>query len=141
MIDFSVSWVPWLVVAVANFVLSWLYYSPAAPWFKAWAVGVGMDLNKTEMTDEDKRGLPLLFGGAILSSLLMPYMMQVVVHSVRATDFVTGALVGLVIWAGFALTHSLNTLFEGRKPGVLVINHGLFLLTYAGFGGLFAIWK
>jgi hypothetical protein len=49
--------------------------------------------------------------------------------------------VGLVLWAGFALTHSLNTLWEGRKPVVLVINNGLYLLTYLVYGGVLAVWK
>ena len=38
MIDFSLSWLPCIVVAVANFVVSWIYYSPAMPWFRTWQV-------------------------------------------------------------------------------------------------------
>lgn len=140
MLDFSVSWLPLVVVAVVNFVLSWLYYSPAAPWFQAWCRGVGVDPAKTEMTDEEKKAMPRLFGGAIVASFLLPYGIQVLVNSLKA-DLVTGVLVGLVAWFAFALTHSLNTQFEGRKPVVLVINNGLYLVTYAAFGGILAVWK
>lgn len=141
MLHFEVSVLPLVVVAFVNFFLSWIYYSPMVPWFKAWQIGVGADPNKREMTEEDKKMFPIQMGGAVVASFLLAYGLQIVVHSVGAADFVTGALAGVVIWLAFAVTHSLNTLFEGRKPVVLVINNGLYLITYAGFGGLVALWK
>jgi UDP-N-acetylmuramyl pentapeptide phosphotransferase/UDP-N-acetylglucosamine-1-phosphate transferase len=141
MLHFEVSWLPLVVVALVNFVLSWLYYSPVVPWFKTWQISTGMDPNKKEMTEEDKKAMPRLMGGALVATFLFAYGLQVVVHSVGAADFGSGALAGLVVWAAFAVTHSLNTQFEGRKPVVLVINNVLYLLTYAGFGGLVAVWK
>jgi hypothetical protein len=141
MLDFSLSWLPFVVVAIANFVVSWLYYSPTAPWFKTWQVGIGVDPNKKGMTDADRRAMPRLMGGAVVGSLLLSYGLQVIVHSIGATAFATGALVGLVAWLAFVVTHSLNTQFEGRKPVVLLINNGLYALTYAVFGGVVAIWR
>lgn len=141
MLHFEVSWLPLVVVAVANFFLSWVYYSPVVPWFKAWQIGTGMDPNKKEMTEEEKKMMPLLMGGALVASFLFAYGLQVVVHSTPAGDFLAGAVVGVVVWFAFAVTHSLNTLFEGRKPVVLVINSVWYLVTYAGFGGLVAVWK
>ena len=141
MLDFSVSWLPLVVVALANFILSWLYYSPMVPWFKTWLIGVGADPNKTQMTEEDKKDMPRLFGGALVATFLLPYGLQVLVNSIKATDFTTGALIGLVAWLTFAVTHSLNTQFEGRKPWVLVINNGLYAITYIVYGGILAIWR
>lgn len=140
MIDFRVSVLPLIGIAVANFIVSWLYYSPAAPWFKTWQAGVGMDPNKKEMSEEDKKSMPRLMGGAVVASFLFSYGLQVIVHSVRAANFASGALVGFVLWFAFAVTQSLNTQFEGRKPSVLVVNNGLYLLTYVVFGGIAAIW-
>lgn len=139
MLDFSVAIAPLVVLSLVNFVLSWVWYSPALfakPWMKA----LGMD-GKHEMSDEEKRAMPLLFANGFISSLIVVYGMMVLVHSIGAASFQQGALVGLVVWAGFALTHSLNTLWEGRKPIVLVINNGLFLLSYVVFGGILAVWK
>jgi len=133
MLDFSPSWLPFIVVAVANFFVSWLYYSPAVPWFKTWQINVGV---KTA-----PQAMPRLMGGAVVASLLFSYGLQVVVHSIKATDFGTGALVGLVAWLAFVVTHSLNTQFEGRKPVVLLINNCLYALTYVVFGGVVAIWR
>jgi hypothetical protein len=139
MLDFSVSILPLIVLALANFILSWVWYSPvlfAKPWMK----GLGVDPNRA-MSEEDKKNMPWLFLNGIIASFIMVYAMMVVVHSLKAADFVSGLVAGAVIWAGFALTHSLNTLWEGRKPVVLVINNGLFLLTYALYGGILAVWR
>jgi len=141
MLDFSLSWLPFIVIAVANFFLSWLYYSPAVPWFKAWQVGVGMDPNKKRMSEADRKAMPRLMGSGLVASLLLSYGLQIAVHSIKAADFGTGALVGLVAWLAFVVTHSLNTLFEGRKPVVLVINNVLYAVTYIVFGGLVAVWR
>jgi hypothetical protein len=141
MLDFSVSWLPLLIVALVNFFLSWLYYSPAVPWFRAWQVGIGMDPNRKAISEEDKKAMPRLMGGAAIATLLFSYALQVMVHSVKAADFGAGALVGAVVWLGFAVTQSLNTQFEGRKPVVLVINNVLYAATYILFGGLVAVWK
>ncbi len=139
MIDFRFSVLPFIIIGFANFILSWIYYSPMVPWFKTWQLGVGADINKTQMSEEDKKSMPRLMGGALVATLLFSYGLQIIVHSVNAVDFSSGALVGFVLWFGFVITHSLNTQFEGRKPIVLVINNVLYLISYTVFGGLIAV--
>lgn len=141
MLHFQVSILPLITVAVANFFLSWLYYSPAVPWFKIWQKGVGMDPNKREMSAEDRKRMPLLMGGAVVATFLFSYGLQVIVHATGAVTFASGACIGSILWLCFAIPHSLNTLFEGRKVSVLVLNNILYALTYAAFGGLVAVWK
>jgi hypothetical protein len=109
MIDFSVSAAPLVVLAVCNFFLSWIWYSPmlfAKPWMRA----LGID-PKRVMTAEDKKKMPVLFLSGIIASFLVVYGMMVIVHSLKATGFLSGMGAGVVVWAGFALTHSLNTLW------------------------------
>lgn len=141
MIDFSISWIPVLGVMLINFFGSWVYYSPISPFFKKWQLALGMDPNKKTMTEEEKKNMPRLFGGAILASFLISYGMSVFVHSLKLSTFSEGAIFGIVAWLTFAVTLSLNTQFEGRKPVVLAINNFLYIVTYAVFCGLFAIWK
>lgn len=139
MLDFHVSWLPLVVLSLANFVLSWLWYSPllfAKPWMKA----LGVD-PQHQMSEAERKRMPFLFLSGLAASLLVVFGMMVIVNSVGASGFAQGVLVGILVWAGFALTHSMNTLWEGRKIIVLVINNGLFLLTYAVFGGILAVWK
>jgi len=143
MIDFSAKALPLICLSLANFLLSWLWYSPlllAKPWAKA----LKIDMNKP-MTDEQKKGMPLLFANGLLCSVLLVYALNVLVMNVGgifgAHDFATGAKLGLLAWAGFSLTTSLNTLWEGRPKIVLAINNGLALILYPLFGGILAIWR
>ncbi len=139
MLQFQPSVLPLIVIAIVNFFLSWIWYSPVL-FLKPWATALGT-YGKKEMTEKEKQAMPFLFLSGLIASFILSYGLQVVVHSMGATDFASGLLVGVVVWAAFALTHSLNTLWEGRKPVVLVVNNGLFLLTYALFGGLVAVWR
>jgi len=50
-------------------------------------------------------------------------------------------MLGVLAWAAFVVTQLLNSRFEGRKSVVLTINAILYLVTYAGFGGLLAVWS
>jgi hypothetical protein len=139
MLDFRVTILPLAVLSVVNFFFSWIWYSPllfAKPWMKA----LGID-PKHQMTEEEKRKMPGLFMNGFAASVLVVYGMMVLVKSMRLNSFISGLTAGVVIWIGFALTHSLNTLWEGRKPAVLVINNGLFLITYALYGGILAVWR
>lgn len=139
MLQFQVSVLPLIVIGLANFFLSWLWYSPVL-FMKPWATALGT-YGKKEPTEAEKKAMPFLFLQGLLASFLLSYGLQVLVHSLGATSFGAGLLVGMVAWLTFAVTHSLNTLWEGRKPIVLLINSGLFLLTYAVFGGIVAVWR
>lgn len=141
MFDYSISWIPFLGITFLNFFGSWVYYSPVSPFFKKWQMALGMDPNKKTMTDEEKKAMPRLFGGAILASLLLAYGMQFLVRNLILETFLEGAVIGLIAWATFAVTLSLNTQFEGRKPIVLIINNILYLVTYMVFGGILAVWR
>jgi len=141
MLDFSIAVLPFIVVAFANFFASWLWFSPVAPWFKAWVKGTGAHADAKEMTEAEKKEMPFIMLGALVSTLLLSYGLQVLVHSVGVTGFFGGALVGVVAWAAFAVSLGLNSRFEGRKPVVIVINLGLYLLAYALAGGVFAVWR
>lgn len=141
MLDYSIAWLPLLTVAVANFFLSWVYYSPVSPFFKKWQQAIGMDPNVRTMSEDQKKAMPRLMGGAVVGTLLFAYGMQILFHSLQLITVMDGMKLGFVAWFAFAVTHSLNTQFEGRKPVLLVINDLWFLITYVGFGGLLAVWK
>jgi hypothetical protein len=139
MLNFNLSILPLIVLSVVNFVLSWIWYSPllfAKPWMKA----LGID-EKHEMSEDEKRKMSFLFISGIISSLLTVTVLMVIINSLQIKSFISGMLAGLLIWIGFVLTHSLNTLWEGRRIKVLLINNGLYFITYIVYGGLIAIWK
>ena len=133
MLQFEVSVLPLLAIAVVNFFLSWIWYSPLL-FMKPWTKALGT-YGKVGMSEAEKKAMPFLFLSGLVTSLLLSYGLQIVVHSVGAKDFFGGLLVGVVLWAAFALTHSLSTLGEGRNPIVLLIKKVLYLLTDAIVGG------
>ena len=139
MINFTISLVPLIVLSLGNFLLSWIWYSPllfAKPWMKALGIN-----DKHEMSEKEKREMPFLFISGLFSSILFVSVLMILINNLQITNFLSGMLIGLIFWVGFVVTHSLNTLWEGRKVKVLLINNGLFLITYTIFGGLLAIWK
>lgn len=128
-------------IAVANFFLSWIWYSPllfARPWMKA--LGLDPDRGMKDMSEAEKRKLPWLMLNGLVSSTLKALLLSVAVASLGAQSFGDGALIGALAWAGFILPSSLDTLWEGRKGLVLLINNALFVLSYAVFGGILAAW-
>ena len=70
MINFEISILPLILIAVLNFFISWIYYSPITPWFKTWCQVVGVSPEK-EFTAEDKKRMPFLMGGAVIGSFLL----------------------------------------------------------------------
>ena len=141
MLVFSVSVIPLIVIAIVNYFLSWIFYSPVVPWFKSWELAVGMVSKRKEIREEVRKSPIIVMGLAFIATFILSYGLQVIIHSMKVNDFLTGTLVGVIAWFTFALTISLNTLFEGRKPLFLVLNNVLYLITYALYGGILAIWK
>ena len=62
------------------------------------------------------------------------------VRSLGATTFGAGAVVGLLLWVGQIIPYGLGTLWEGRKPVVIGINVGNYLVANVIFGGILAVW-
>ncbi len=140
MLHWTLQWPQFIAVAVANFLLGWLWYSPAAPWFKAWAKAAGLKPDKG-MTKEQQQRLPLLFGGAIVSCLGLSLVLQVLVRSLGAQSFTDGAVLGLALWAGLCVPVTLGSLWEGRKNLLVVLALANYLVICLGFGGVLAIWR
>jgi len=139
MINFTISLLPLIILSIVNFLLSWIWYSPvlfAKPWMKA----LGINENH-EMNEREKKQMPFLFLSGFISSILFVLVLMILINNLEINNFLSGMKIGFLFWIGFVITHSLNTLWEGRKLKVLVINNGLFIITYTVFGGLLAIWK
>ena len=142
MLNFNISWGHVAALAVANFLLSWAWYSPAL-FYKPWMMGLGKDPNRDmkDMTEAEKKMMPILMANGLVASFIKVWVLAVLVLSLGAPSFMAGAVIGLLVWFGLTLTASLDTLWEGRKALVLVVNNGLFILTYMAFAGILAAWR
>lgn len=140
MLSLSVQIPQLLAIALANFVLGWLWYSPVL-FAKPWAKALGLKLDPKKMSKADKARMPYLFGGAIVSSLLLSFVMQTLVRGLGAQTFMQGALVGLALWLGQIVPYGLGGLWEGRKNVVIGINLGNYFVANLVFAGILAVWR
>ncbi len=130
-----------LALAVANFLLSWLWYSPVAPWFQAWAKAAKVNPDPKKMSKADKARMPLLFAGGIVSSFLISAVLQLLVRNLQAASFLQGARVGFFLALGAVVPASLGTLWEGRHGFLAGLNIANYFVILSLFGGLLAIWR
>ena len=143
MLNLSVNFGHVAALAVANFLLSWAWYSPLL-FAKPWMTALGKDPKKMgpeHMTAAQRKMMPWLMLNGLLSSFVKVWVLAVLIGSLNIQDAATGISLGLLAWLGFTLTGSLDTLWEERSPKVLMINNGLFVLTYAAFGLVLAVWR
>ena len=137
MLNLQITWGPFLAVALLNFVLGWLWYSPllfAGPWAKALKIKMG------KMDKKAKQKMPYLFAGAIFSSLAISFTLQILTQSLNMTSFGSGVIVGLLTWLGFSVPTTLGSLWEGKPTIVVIINLGNSIVAYSLMGGILASW-
>lgn len=142
MLNFGVNYGHVALITVANFIFSWMWYSPliaGKPFMKA----LGIKPNR-KMTEADKKAMPKLMANGLFCSLAVTWALQVLVLSLSPVvplDFAQGAALGGLAFFGFALTSGLNTLWEKRKGVLVLIGAGLALVSYALTGGILAVWR
>jgi hypothetical protein len=79
---------------------------------------------------------------AFLSSLVLVYVLAHFVQYTKAINLVGGLQTAFWLWLGFIATTQLATvIFEGRKPGLYLLNIGYQLVACLVAGALLAIWK
>jgi hypothetical protein len=79
---------------------------------------------------------------AFLSSLVLVYVIAHFVEYTKASNLVGGLQTAFWLWLGFVVTSQLATvIFEGRKPGLYLLNIGYQLTACLAAGALLAIWK
>ena len=79
---------------------------------------------------------------AFLSSLVLTYILAHFVQYTKATNVAGGLQTGFWLWLGFVVTTQLPTLiFEGRKPGLYLLNIGYQFVACLAAGALLAIWR
>jgi hypothetical protein len=128
---------PWaiLVAAVIQWVLGAIWYSPllfAKPW-KA-MVYARAEPRKNSMV----AGMVVSFMG----SLILSFVLAHVVLWADASNFLHGALVGFIMWAGFIVAPlSAQHIYEGRPFNLFAINTGFWLVGLIISGGLLAVWR
>jgi hypothetical protein len=131
MLDYSaVNWVAVIVAAIANIVISTVWYLPQV-FGKQWAALSGREVGMSPN--------PMLYVYAIIGSLISAYVLALVLYATGAASITDGIVVGLVTWFGFiATTLAIGGAFEGRSWTLFGINAGNSAVTYAVMGAILA---
>ena len=79
---------------------------------------------------------------AFLSSLILVYVLAHFVQYTKATNLVGGLQTAFWLWLGLIATTQIATvIFEGRKPGLYLLNIAYQLVACLTAGAILAVWK
>ena len=79
---------------------------------------------------------------AFLSSLVLTYILAHFLQYTKAVNISGGLQTAFWLWLGFVVTTQLPTvLFEGRKPGLYLLNIGYQFVACLAAGALLALWR
>jgi hypothetical protein len=127
------------VSALAYWALGALWYSPllfASPFVAL------MRWTPEQLASVQSQGAGAQIVVALLTSLVLAYVLAHFVKFTGAETVKSGALTGFWLWLGFVATSNLETvLFESRPLGLYLINNGYHLAGLLGMGSLLAVWR
>lgn len=127
--DVTIDWVGVIVATVTAMVVGGIWYGPI--FGESWMTYIGK--TREELRAQGSIGYLVALLGAFVTAIVMTYVSQWAL----AEGFGEGAVVGIVMWAGFALsTVVTGAVFEGRSWGLIMINSGNSLLTFLLVGGI-----
>ena len=127
--DVTIDWVGVIVATLAAMVLGALWYGPL--FGKQWFALIG----KTREELQGNAGIG--YGIAIVGSFILSIVMTYVTQWGAAEGFGEGAIVGIVMWAGFVIsTQVTGMVFEGRPWELIMLNSGGSLLSFLIVGGI-----
>jgi hypothetical protein len=127
-----------LAGGVLIFMLGGLWYS--ALFKKPWIALMGIPEEK--MREGSGGAMPALFLMAFGCGLLTSYVLAVVLNHFGPVTVPRGAMVGVLVWLGFAGPSSFATaIFSMTKKPLWLINSGYNLVSFVLVGMLLALWR
>lgn len=140
----AINYLAVLVAAIVIFVLGGLWYSPAL-FAKRW---IALQ-NKTEeqmRAEAAGANMPLMYFAALVCAFLQALVMAAVIgHIGHGNSFggaAHGALLGAVLWLGFAGSTSYATaLFSGKPKQLWLIDSIYNLVSFILAGIILAVWR
>lgn len=126
-----------LVAAILHWILGAVWYGVFSSKFIELMAWTPAQLAAIESQNHTKDYI-LAFG----SSLVLAYILAHFVQYTKATNVAGGLQTAFWLWLGFIVTTQLPTvIFEGRKPGLYLLNIGYQFVACMAAGAQLAIWK
>ena len=133
---YEINWLAVLVGALSSFAVGGLWYSPLL-FAKPWMAAIGK-------TEDELRGAagPLPYIVAFVATAISAIVLSMVADWAGVDDFLSGALLGLIVGIGLIATAYTTTYaFEGRPTALLLINAGHDIARAVVVGAIVGGWQ
>jgi hypothetical protein len=126
-----------LVAAILHWILGAVWYGVFTKQFVALMEWTPDQLKRAETESHGKE-----YAIAFFSSLILVYILAHFVQYTKATSVGGGLQTAFWLWLGFIATTQVATvLFEGRKPGLYLLNIGYQFVACSAAGVILALWR
>ncbi len=126
-----------LTSGVVIFILGGLWYSLLFK--KPWVALMGISEEKMKEGSGSMGGLLFM---AFLCALVISYILAIVVNHFSPFSPIRGAMVGAMMWVGFAAPTSFSTaIFSMTKKPLWLINTTYNLVSFVAAGVILSVWR
>jgi len=133
----SLHWLAVIVVAIAGFLLGWLWYGPL--FGRAWMAEMKIT---PETIKAANYNMPKLFGTGFAYTLISTFALAWLLRALGTHGALHGAAVGLVVGVLLVGARLANTsLWENRSLRLQAINLGHEAALFAMQGAILAVWR
>jgi len=137
MLTVEINYLAVLVAAVVNMAIGAAWYSQAL-FGKIWMQQSGVTQQQITAA---KKQMPLMYAASFVGALVMSFVLAHFVTLVGASTISAGIQTGFWAWLGFVATTSLaGILWEGKKPGLYLLNNSYNLVALILMGAILAVW-
>jgi hypothetical protein len=135
---FVVNYLAVFLAALAGTVIGILWYSPLV-FGNSWARLVGISEKEIEL--KGKGEMVLLYFINFIATLVIALVLSIFIRvSGNYGDFISGMLVGIILWFGFVATvEAGKVLWESKPFGLYLINALYYLTSFAVMGGIIGL--
>jgi hypothetical protein len=104
----TVDYVAVIAAAVVSFVLGIFWYAPPLLG-KYW-------IEESKQGNSAKAGVARTLGSAIVSSLLIAFVLEVILTGLKLTDWTSAIELAALAWVGFYFTKEFASMMSGDRP-------------------------
>lgn len=134
--EVTVNYVAVIVAAIANMVLGVVWYGPL--FGKLWMKEAGK--TKKDL-DAAKKDMPKLYAVAFVGAVVTAYVLAIFVSWAQISTIALAIILGFLVWLGFILTISLQSLlWEGKSQKLFLLNNGYNFVSLIVMASIIAAW-
>lgn len=139
----TINYLAVLVSGIVIFALGGLWYSPVL-FARRWIALQGRT-EEQERAQAAAANMPLMYVSAFICGFVTAWVMALILAHIATSlelNAAHGALIGFMVWLGFAATTSYATaLFSGKPKQLWLIDSAYNLVCFVLAGMILAVWR